>query len=81
MVFFDMLGSGEVTSRITSDINIIHEGIASKLSLAITAAATFTTAFVIAFIEHWELALILTSTIFAMAVVGTIDRCSFHRFL
>ncbi|KAF3482575.1 leptomycin B resistance protein pmd1 [Arthroderma uncinatum] len=73
MAFFDMLGPGEVTGRITSDINLIHEGITSKLSLAITAAATFTTAFVIAFIEYWKLAFILTSTIVAMAAVGALS--------
>ncbi|KAI9660166.1 MAG: hypothetical protein M1821_001518 [Bathelium mastoideum] len=71
MTFFDMLGSGEVTTRITSSINLIHEGITSKLSLSLTAAATFITAFVIAFVEYWKLALILTSVIAAMALVGT----------
>ena len=72
MTFFDVLGSGEVTTRITSSINLIHEGITSKLSLSLTATATFITAFVIAFVEYWKLALILTSVIAAMAMVGTV---------
>ena len=71
MTFFDILGSGEVTNQITSNINLIHEGITSKLSLSLTAAATFITAFVIAFIEYWKLALILSSVVVAMAATGT----------
>lgn len=71
MTFFDILGPGEVTTQITSNINLIHEGITSKLSLSLTAAATFIMAFVIAFIEYWKLALILTSVIVAMATTGT----------
>jgi ATP-binding cassette subfamily B (MDR/TAP) protein 1 len=70
MAFFDHLSAGEVTTRITSDMDLIQEGITSKISLSLTAAATFTTAFVIAFIEYWKLALILTSTIVAMAATG-----------
>jgi ATP-binding cassette subfamily B (MDR/TAP) protein 1 len=72
MAFFDVLGPGEVTARITSGINLIHEGITSKLALSITASATFVAAFVIAFVEYWKLALILTSVIAAMSATGTL---------
>ena len=73
--FFDNLGAGEVTTRITSDTNLIQEGLSEKISLTLSAVATFVAAFVIGFIEYWKLTLILTSTIFAlMAVMGGSSR-------
>ncbi|KAF4634705.1 hypothetical protein G7Y89_g3398 [Cudoniella acicularis] len=72
MAFFDLLGAGEVTTRITSDMNLIQEGITSKISLSLTATATFTTAFIIAFVEYWKLALILSSVIVAILIAGAV---------
>lgn len=62
MAFFDTLSAGEVTTHITSDMNVIQEGITSKISLMLTALATFLSSVVISFIEYWRLALILLST-------------------
>ncbi|PYH94193.1 multidrug resistance protein 3 [Aspergillus ellipticus CBS 707.79] len=72
MAFFDTLGTGELTTRMTSDITLIQEGITGNLSVSLTAAATFISAFVIAFIEYWKLAFILTSTIIVLTVTGTV---------
>ena len=70
--FFDKLGAGEITTRITSDTNLVQDGISEKVALTITALATFITAFVIGFIRYWKLTLILSSTIFAIAgIMGT----------
>jgi ATP-binding cassette subfamily B (MDR/TAP) protein 1 len=62
IAFFDKLGAGEVTTRITADTNLIQEGISEKIGLTVTALATFVTAFIIAYIRSWKLALILSST-------------------
>ncbi|PYH86837.1 multidrug resistance protein [Aspergillus uvarum CBS 121591] len=62
IAFFDTLSPGEFTARITSDMNIIQEGITSKISTFLTALATFASAVVIAFFEYWKLALMLIST-------------------
>lgn len=67
--FFDNLGSGEVVTRITADTNTIQEGISEKISLTLTALATFFTAFIIGFIMYWKLTLILMSTVVAITVV------------
>lgn len=64
--FFDKIGAGEVTTRITADTNLIQEGISEKVSLTLAALATFITAFVIAFVNYWKLTLILSSTVFAL---------------
>jgi ATP-binding cassette subfamily B (MDR/TAP) protein 1 len=64
--FFDKLGAGEVTTRITADTNLIQEGISEKVSLTLAAVAAFVAAFVIGFISYWKLTLILSSTVFAL---------------
>ncbi|GAM85326.1 hypothetical protein ANO11243_033310 [Dothideomycetidae sp. 11243] len=73
--FFDKLGAGEVTTRITSDTNLIQQGISEKVPIALQSLATFLAAFVIAFARFWKLALILCSAIVAivvtLAIVGS----------
>ncbi|KAF4581891.1 ABC multidrug transporter Mdr1 [Ophiocordyceps camponoti-floridani] len=66
MAFFDKVGAGEITTRITADTNLIQEGISEKVSLTVAAVATFVTAFVIGFINSWKLTLILSSVVFAL---------------
>ncbi|KAH8674051.1 P-loop containing nucleoside triphosphate hydrolase protein [Xylariales sp. PMI_506] len=66
--FFDKLGAGEVTTRITADTNLIQDGISEKVGLTLTATATFISAFVIGFVEYWKLTLILLSTVVAIVV-------------
>jgi ATP-binding cassette subfamily B (MDR/TAP) protein 1 len=66
IAFFDKLGAGEITTRITADTNVIQDGISEKFGLTLNAGATFIAAFVIAFIKYWKLTLILTSTVFAI---------------
>jgi len=67
--FFDKLGAGEVTTRITADTNLIQEGISEKVSLTLAAVATFVAAFVIGFVSYWKLTLILSSTVWALLLV------------
>jgi ATP-binding cassette subfamily B (MDR/TAP) protein 1 len=66
--FFDKIGAGEITTRITSDTNLIQDGISEKVSLTLAALATFVTAFVIGFINYWRLTLILFSTVVALVL-------------
>lgn len=67
--FFDNLGSGEITTRITADTNLVQDGISGKVGLTLTAVSTFITAFIIGFIKSWKLTLILSSTVLAITVV------------
>ncbi|KAI1433178.1 ABC transporter [Xylaria sp. CBS 124048] len=67
--FFDKTGAGEVTTRITADIDLVQEGMSEKVSLTLTAIATFGSAFIIGFIFYWKLALILTSVLFALVFI------------
>lgn len=68
IAFFDLLGAGEITTRITADTNLIQDGISEKVGLTMNAIATFIAAFVIAFIKYWKLTLILMSTVFAITL-------------
>jgi ATP-binding cassette, subfamily B (MDR/TAP), member 1 len=73
--FFDELGAGEVTTRITADTNLVQDGISEKIGLTVSAVATFLTVFVIGFIKYWKLTLILMSTIVSIGLVmGGLSR-------
>ncbi|KAJ5888946.1 hypothetical protein N7495_008987, partial [Penicillium taxi] len=69
IAYFDKLGAGEVTTRITADTNLIQDGISEKVGLTLTAVATFITAFIVAYIKYARLAGICTSTIVALVVI------------
>ncbi|CAI4217577.1 unnamed protein product [Parascedosporium putredinis] len=66
--FFDKLGAGEVTTRITADTNLIQDGISEKVGITLMALATFVSAFVIGFVKYWKLTLILLSTVVALVL-------------
>ena len=73
--FFDKLGAGEVTTRITADTNLIQEAISEKVGLTLTGVAAFFAAFVIGFIKFWKLTLICFSTVVTIvAIMGTGGR-------
>ena len=75
IAFFDKLGAGEVTTRITADTNLIQDAMSEKVGLCLTGVATFITAFVIGFIKFWKLTLICMSTVVAiMFTMGTGSR-------
>ncbi|EWC45624.1 hypothetical protein DRE_05185 [Drechslerella stenobrocha 248] len=67
--YFDKLGAGEVTTRITADVALINAGISEKVSLTLYSLSTFVSAFVIAFIRSWKLTLILFSAVVAINVL------------
>ncbi|PIA91919.1 Multidrug resistance protein 1 [Cercospora beticola] len=64
--YFDKLGAGEITTRITADTNLVQDGISEKVGLTLTALATFIAAYVIGYIKYWKLTLILTSSVVAI---------------
>lgn len=67
--YFDKIGPGEITNRISSDITLIQEGISEKVNLVYTGFATFFAGLVIGFIKSWRITLILFSTIVAIILV------------
>jgi len=69
VAFFDKLGAGEITTRITADTNLVQDGLSEKIALTLTAVSTFVTAFIIAFVKYWKLTLILSSTVFSIVAI------------
>lgn len=78
IAFFDFLGSGEVTTRISADMNLVQDGIGQKIGLFVTGISTFVSALIIGFIRSWKLSLIMLSGVVAivlmMGVNGTLMK-------
>lgn len=53
----------------TSNGKLIQSGISEKLGVFVQAVATFVAAFIIAFITHWKLTLIISSIVPALVFV------------
>ncbi|OQE28057.1 hypothetical protein PENFLA_c005G09072 [Penicillium flavigenum] len=65
IAFFDVLGAGEITTRITSDMNLIQDSLTGKLSLTLYSCSNFGAALIISFVKSWRMALILISAYIA----------------
>ncbi|CAG8515882.1 5176_t:CDS:2 [Diversispora eburnea] len=55
IAYFDKIGAGEVTTRITSDIHLIQDGISEKFAMAFQYFCQFVISFVIAFTKNWKM--------------------------
>lgn len=72
--YFDGLPTGEVASRLSSDISTIRSGTSDKVGICLASVSFFVTAYIVAFVKNWELAAMLLSLIpayFVMSFVGS----------
>lgn len=69
IAYFDKLGAGEITTRITADTNLVQDGISEKVGLTLTAIATFFSAFIVGFVKFWKLTLICSGTVVAIVLM------------
>ncbi|KAK9474978.1 P-loop containing nucleoside triphosphate hydrolase protein [Dipodascopsis tothii] len=82
IAFFDRLGSGEVTSRISSDTLLIQEGISEKMGQLTSNSTTVVVALIIAFSRSYRLAFILisiTAVVFASMITCSRYMVKFTR--
>ncbi|CAG8982332.1 hypothetical protein HYALB_00005334 [Hymenoscyphus albidus] len=70
IAFFDQIGTSDLSNAITTNTNTIQDAISQNVPLALAAVASFLSAFVISFMRSWKLALILSSTIFAIISIN-----------
>jgi ATP-binding cassette subfamily B (MDR/TAP) protein 1 len=70
MSWFDMADDGSLTTRLSSDTQIIQDGISEKFGLFIICIAQFIAGFIVAFVKGWNLAVVMLATISIMAAVG-----------
>lgn len=62
---------GECATRLTEEINTIEKGISEKINRTVHALSTVSSAFIIAFVLCWHLALILLWSVVAGLIVMT----------
>ncbi|KLJ13581.1 hypothetical protein EMPG_11474 [Blastomyces silverae] len=75
--FFDSSNQGATAMHVTTNGNLVNQGIAEKLALTIQATSTFFAGFIIAFVAQWKLTLIgiciIPVLVVTMAICITID--------
>ncbi|MCJ1310477.1 GTPase-activating protein [Agyrium rufum] len=72
MAIFDQQGPGSIASQLTSDANLIQEGLSQRLALTISAFGTLGSTFVICFILDWRLTLMLIWPVF-LGIASTVS--------
>ncbi|CAF1376268.1 unnamed protein product, partial [Rotaria sordida] len=72
VVFFDTHKTGELSVRLTDDINKIHDGIGNKFGSVIEVSTTFTSCIIIGFIKGWKLSLVIFSFSPIIAITAVI---------
>ncbi|TFK09667.1 trace amine-associated receptor 1 [Platysternon megacephalum] len=80
MAWLDTSQIGTLNTRLTDDINTIHEGIGDKFCIFVQFFATFLTGIVIGFVYGWKLTLVILSVspvLAAAAAVGSFFLASF----
>ncbi|KAI5861122.1 P-loop containing nucleoside triphosphate hydrolase protein [Durotheca rogersii] len=68
--FFDVGTRGSISMQATSNGKLIQSGIAEKLGMFVQGIATFIAAFVVAFVSHWKLTLIIIGIVPALLLVA-----------
>ncbi|KAI3328499.1 multidrug/pheromone exporter, ABC superfamily [Ustulina deusta] len=69
VAFFDKLPAGEVSSRLSADINTIKDGTSEKVGVYLGVLSLFITSYIIAFIKGPKLAGILVSLVPAFLIM------------
>ncbi|OJJ46971.1 hypothetical protein ASPZODRAFT_95516 [Penicilliopsis zonata CBS 506.65] len=59
IAYFDYTGPGEVTTRITNDMNLIQDGISQKVGLLLTGVSGFFAALIVALVRDWKMGLVM----------------------
>ncbi|KAK9453529.1 P-loop containing nucleoside triphosphate hydrolase protein [Dipodascopsis uninucleata] len=62
--YFDKLGAGEITSRISSDTNLIQEAISEKVSYVISHSSTFLGSVAVSYSQSYILSSIVIGDVF-----------------
>ncbi|XP_065484687.1 ATP-binding cassette sub-family B member 5 [Caloenas nicobarica] len=72
MAWFDTTQIGTLNTRLTDDINTIHEGIGDKICIFVQFFSTFLTGIIIGFIHGWKLTLVILSVSPLLAVSAAV---------
>ncbi|KAJ1860847.1 hypothetical protein LPJ57_006613, partial [Coemansia sp. RSA 486] len=73
--WFDTIKTGELTTRITNDVNLVQEGLGEKFGFVFMNIVAFIVAFIIAFVKGWKLTFICLCVIpFIIAAGGYLGK-------
>ncbi|KAJ9646637.1 hypothetical protein H2199_002686 [Coniosporium tulheliwenetii] len=72
IAFFDSADAGSTSVQVTTNGNLVSQGISEKLTLTVQGLSTFISAFVVAFAVQWKLALITVSIVPTILIVTSI---------
>ncbi|KAJ2854547.1 hypothetical protein GGI22_004458, partial [Coemansia erecta] len=68
--WFDTVKTGELTTRITNDVNMVQDGIGEKFGYVFINLVAFIASFIAAFIKGWKLTFICLTVVPLIAVAG-----------
>ncbi|KAJ2358679.1 hypothetical protein IWW50_002221 [Coemansia erecta] len=68
--WFDTVKTGELTTRITNDVNLVQDGLGEKFGFVFMNVVAFITAFIIAFAKGWKLTFICLCVVPFIAAAG-----------
>ncbi|RKP14474.1 P-loop containing nucleoside triphosphate hydrolase protein [Piptocephalis cylindrospora] len=72
IAWFDATSSGNLTSRLSGDINLIQDGISEKAGLIVQHTSVFLTGLIIAFIKGWKMTLVMLSILPLLVLATTV---------
>ncbi|KAJ1954440.1 hypothetical protein GGI12_005790, partial [Dipsacomyces acuminosporus] len=70
--WFDEVTTGELTSRISGDVNLLQDGVGEKFSYLIQYTCTFIVGIIIAFARGWKLTLVVLAVLPVVVGSGSI---------
>ncbi|PIA15950.1 multidrug resistance protein 1a [Coemansia reversa NRRL 1564] len=70
ITWFETVATGDLTTRITNDVNMVQDGLGEKFGFVFMNVSAFITAFIIAFVKGWKLAFICLAVIPLIAAAG-----------
>ncbi|OMJ07536.1 Multidrug resistance protein 1A [Smittium culicis] len=71
MSWFDKVSTGDLTTRISSDVSVIQDGIGVKFGYLVQYVSTFITGLILAFARGYKMALVVLAVMPLLAGVGT----------
>ncbi|KAJ8103332.1 P-loop containing nucleoside triphosphate hydrolase protein [Lipomyces tetrasporus] len=77
--YFDKVGTGEITSRISADAILIQEGISEKVGYCVANFATLIAGFIVGMVRSYKLALILSSMLVMMMISFAVGSQNMKR--
>ncbi|PLB48611.1 ATP-binding cassette multidrug transport protein [Aspergillus steynii IBT 23096] len=72
IAYFDSNQGGSPVVQVTTNANLVNQGISEKLGFAVQGVATFVAAFIVAFVVQWKLTLITICIVPVIIVVTSV---------